>query len=253
MNIGLGMPMIRKMIPEPTIIRSRRRRRWVALHVEPNGGLRVLAPPHTSLRWIYDFIEEKKNWIEKRRIALQTEKKPKPFDLSNGSRLPFMGEMITLRLELAAPGAGTETTFLPEQKTLAVSLPPDLKDAGLINAETRTELVLWYKKQARHHLQTRARHWETESGLRPAKLLFSNARQQWGSCSADNIIRLNWRLITAAPALIDYIIVHELCHIPHKNHGKAFWSLCGRLIPDMRKRRQELRKWEEICHPARFL
>lgn len=247
------MPMIRIMIPEPTIIRSRRRRRWVALHVEPDGGLRVLAPRHTSLRWIYDFIEEKKSWIERRRIALQKEKKPKPFTLSEGSLLPFLGEMITLQLGQTPSGQPAGAQLLPEQKILEVSLPSGLTDKSLIDAELRTTLILWYKKQARLYLQTRASQLSAESGLRPAKVLFSNARQQWGSCSADNVIRLNWRLIAAAPALIDYIIVHELCHIPHKNHGKAFWTLCARLIPDMKKRRQQLRKWEEICHPARFL
>jgi predicted metal-dependent hydrolase len=108
--------------------------------------------------------------------------------------------------------------------------------------EARLEILLWHKKQARRIFQERVDFWAAHMGVKYRRLAPSNPRRQWGSCSAQNDIRLNWRLIMAPPALLDYVIVHELCHITHKNHSKRFWNAVARLMPDWKTRRKELHK-----------
>jgi predicted metal-dependent hydrolase len=118
---------------------------------------------------------------------------------------------------------------------------PCAATAADIREEIRLEIMLWYKKRARIVFRDCVAQWGEITGLRPRRVTVSNARRQWGSCSAGNDVRLNWRLVTAPPPLLDYVIVHELCHIAHKNHSQRFWDLVERYIPDCRARRRELR------------
>lgn len=238
-------------IPEPTIIRSRKRRRTVALHVEQDGSLRVLAPQRTSMKWINAFIKERADWIAKRRKAITTKQQKTLLSLTHGAKLPFQGNEIELHIKVEEKESSITTSFDPEKKQIQVILPNSLPQKTQSD-EVKTELILWYKKQARALMPSRVEHWSKVMDLKPSRLFFSNTKQQWGSCNSKNEIRLNWRLILAGQDLMDYVIVHELCHIPHKNHGHKFWQLCADTLPDMVKRRQALRKWEENHHPASF-
>lgn len=227
------------MIPTPTIVRSSKRRRTVALHVEDDGSLTVQAPLRVSLGWIEAFIREKARWIERRR-RIQVERKAAPkLRLTEGNTIPYLGR--DLRLALAETGA---TTLCEESGTLTLPLPRNLPPE-LLHDEIKTELTLWYKRQARRVFAERMDHWATQMGLRPARLSVTAPAKRWGSCSAKDDIRLNWRLILTTPDVLDYVIVHELAHIPHKNHGKRFWRLVERFIPDSKIKRQQLRKYEK--------
>jgi len=77
-------------------------------------------------------------------------------------------------------------------------------------------------------------------GVKPAKLKITNALKRWGSCSADNNICFSWRIILLPLELVDYIVVHELCHIVHKNHSNRFWKLVERVMPDYKQRDKAL-------------
>ena len=239
-------------MPEvPTIIRSKKRKRTVALHVQPDGSLRVLAPQRTSLKWINAFIQERKDWIEQRRKTILKRQAKPALLLEHGAKLPFYGKEITLLLQTDREEKGVTTSYDEDNHEMRIILPEQMSQE-IQKEEIKTELTLWYKKQARTLMPQRVEHWSEIMNLRPSRLFFSNTKSQWGSCNSKNEIRLNWRLILAAPELVDYVIVHELCHIPHKNHGHNFWQLCADTLPDMVKRRQALKKWEEIHHPASF-
>jgi predicted metal-dependent hydrolase len=75
-------------------------------------------------------------------------------------------------------------------------------------------------------------------------LIVTDPERRWGSCSADNIIRLNWRLMLAPLPIIDYVAVHELAHVRHKNHAPRFWALVEKTLPEWRARRKILRTLE---------
>jgi len=118
---------------------------------------------------------------------------------------------------------------------------PALTDAAR-REEARLEILLWHKKQARKIFRERTDSWAAHMGVKYRRLTPSNPRRLWGSCSAQDDIRLNWRLIMASPGLLDYVIVHELSHVVHKNHSKRFWNLVASIMPDWKGRRHELRK-----------
>ncbi len=153
-------------------------------------------------------------------------------------RLLFQGR--TLIFEVA------RGEYLParhEGEVLHLTFPEDMSAAAL-KAEVQTETTLWRKRQARRIFGARVAHWAKEMGVAPRRLILCAPRRRWGSCNAKNDIRLNMNLIAAAPEILDYVIVHELAHIPHKNHGPAFWAFVARFIPDWKTRRKLLKSWK---------
>ncbi len=221
------------------ILRSARRKRTVALHVQPDGTLCVQAPLRTSVAWINRFIESKTAWVARRRARAQEKAARPALIVEEGAFVPYQGQPRRIRLVAEDAAVESDEIFLP--------LPAGLSDEGRL-VEAQTELTLWYKRQARRVFAKRMAYWAERLGLRPSRLIVTAPLRQWGSCSATNDIRLNWRLIMAAPELLDYVIVHELCHIPHKNHGRAFWRSVEAAMPDAKALRRTLRAWENSGH-----
>ena len=103
-----------------------------------------------------------------------------------------------------------------------------------------------YRDHCRDVLLPRVKAWSRTMGLTPSRIAFRRARTRWGSCSSRNAISLNLYLAAVPPELSDYVIVHELAHIRHKNHSGAFWNLVARYIPDWKEKRKILRNYEEL-------
>lgn len=201
-----------------SLTRSARRKRTLALHIAADGTVQVQAPLRTSLKWIQAFVAERSGWIEKRRKEIESQRRAQTaLRLTPETPVPFMGQNAPL------------AHFCPEAARLDDP------------AELRLELLLWYKKQARRELPARAALWAEKTGLRPRKIVVANQRQRWGSCNEKNEIRLNWKLILFDPEQIDYVILHELSHIPHKDHSRRFWAQVAAFMPDWKRRRQALR------------
>ena len=107
--------------------------------------------------------------------------------------------------------------------------------------EVKLEITLWLKKRARTKMKKRMDYWAKKMGVSYRQLILSNPERRWGSCTVKNVIRLNWRLIMAPLPLIDYVVVHELSHVVHKNHSPRFWGLVEKIMPDYVERRKQMR------------
>ena len=104
----------------------------------------------------------------------------------------------------------------------------------------------WYRQRATEIIPERVCYYASELGLEYARVRISSAKRIWGSCSAKNSLSFSWRLAMAPVEIIDYIVVHELTHIVHKNHGKLFWRRVAKTIPDHKERRRWLRDNEHL-------
>jgi len=80
----------------------------------------------------------------------------------------------------------------------------------------------------------------------PSKIKVQSLKDKWGSCSPKNLIRFNWRIIMAKTSVLDYIVVHELCHMEHKNHSKPFWNEVKTILPDYKTSKGWLRTHGEL-------
>ena len=108
-------------------------------------------------------------------------------------------------------------------------------------AALREAFERWYRQQAERLLPDMVANWQGKvSRRKPSRVLIRSQRKRWGSCSSDGSIRLNWRIVMAEPALIDYLVVHELAHLEVMDHSPRYWAHVERVLPDYRTRRKRL-------------
>lgn len=220
----------------------RGRRRTIGFAID-DEGLRVSAPRWAPLAEIEAALREKARWILDKLAASQERQRQLAaarIDWRDGAQLPYLGRPIVLQLDprqrhgrtVALLDAGDAAP-----PTLWIGLPREATAQQL-----RDATQAWLMGQARRHFNARLDHFAPRLDVRWQRLALSSARTRWGSASSDGSIRLNWRLIHFSPALIDYVVVHELAHLHEMNHGARFWQHVQRVLPDYAERRGALRQ-----------
>lgn len=208
----------------------RRRRRTVGLSINEQG-LAVAAPFGAPWHAIERFMQSRAHWILDKLEQWAALVARTPFQGRSGESLPLHGADVTLQVR-----AGRRAVTL-EGERLVVTL----RDPGR-TAVVRTLLVRWLKAHALQALAPRAAHYAACIGLGAPGLAISNARSQWGACTATGLIRLSFRLAHLEPGLADYVVAHEVAHLVELNHSARFWRLVATLYPDWRTARQRIRR-----------
>jgi len=121
-----------------------------------------------------------------------------------------------------------------------IKVPSNLKGENR-REEIKRRLIEWYKKEARTKYKERVEHYRKKLGVSYNKIFIRDQKTRWGSCSSKGNLNFNWRLIMAPLSIMDYIVVHELVHLIHPNHGRDFWKLVESVIPDYKEKKQWLR------------
>jgi len=146
----------------------------------------------------------------------------------SGETLLYMGEPHTL--EVIPTQTGKRTTVGRQVNLLRVRLragvPPDQQAK-----EVRSALESWYRMQAKLHLSQRTAELAKQHGFKYEKITIKGQQTRWGSCSTLGNLNFNWRLMLAPVGAIDYVIIHELCHLREHNHSSKFWALVERYCP----------------------
>lgn len=101
-----------------------------------------------------------------------------------------------------------------------------------------------HRESALALVETRVAHFNHAYGFVIKSLRIRNQKTRWGSCSSRGNISINYRIVFLPPALQDYLVVHELCHLRELNHSSRFWALVGQTLPDYRERKRELRRYD---------
>jgi predicted metal-dependent hydrolase len=101
---------------------------------------------------------------------------------------------------------------------------------------------LEYKKEALRIMKERVSYYAKQTGWHPVDIKITNTRSRWASCSPRGVLRFSWRLVHAPLHIIDYVVVHELAHLVHKNHSATFWRAVENIIPEYREKRKWLRE-----------
>lgn len=151
----------------------------------------------------------------------------------DGATLPYLGHNVTLRIR-AGQSAGIaydETTL-----ELIISLPADAGEQQL-----KDRVQGWLQARAKEIFAARLPIYAAKLGVTYQSFALSSATTQWGSCTADGRIRLNWRLMHFSLPLIDYVIAHELSHLREMNHSPRFWATVQSIFPEFEMAKKALR------------
>jgi len=210
-------------------------RRSIGFVIEEDG-LRVTAPRWVTIAEIEDAIQSKQSWIirklHERREPLAN-RQEKTFLWRDGALLPFLGKSLILRVCRATKGKPVLDDAIA---TLTVSLLPDASEEQI-----KKHVFKWLQSEALALYSQRLQYYAEKLGVSHQSIALSSASTQWGSCTAQGKIRLNWRLIHLPLNLIDYVIAHELSHLREMNHSPRFWNTVQSIYPEYVNARKTLR------------
>jgi predicted metal-dependent hydrolase len=209
------------------LVRSRRRRRTMSLRIDHQGRVVIRAPMHSAKHDIDRFFEQSRIWVLKKlaeRQAIQTMYRQKIF--VPGEEFLFLGKSYPLRL-----GETNGKTAVLAFCSDGFLLPGNHAD------KARELFIKWYKRMALEKITERVFELGRRLNLVPQGIRLMTARTQWGSCSPDNRLSFNWKLVMASDVFIDYVVAHELLHIKEKNHSSRFWKALEAFMPDYKERK----------------
>lgn len=211
-------------------------------------GLVVSAPARLALADIEQALQRKAGWIVRklqetgvRHQRLEAAR----IDWCDGAVLPFRGEPLTLVLappSLLSSPALTRTALQRDALSGAARLHLALAPGSAQPGQIQTAVQAWLMLQARQIFTERLNHFAPQLGVQWRQLGLSSAATRWGSAKADGSIRLNWRLLHVRPALLDYVVVHELSHLRVMDHSARFWAIVQSILPDHLALRRQLRQ-----------
>lgn len=203
-----------------------RRRRTICVQVYIDGAVTVRAPIRTGQDTVRHFILQRLDWIKAKQKTFSARAKAPTRVLTAGALLPFLDDTLVLQPSFSA-------TSKPQIARCNQVLLLRAADP----ARVRTLLTAWYRREAALHVADQMEFYAKRVGRAPQRIHIRDQKTRWGSCSATGTISINWRLMLAPTAVLDYVVVHELCHLLHAHHRPSFWNEVARVLPDYKIRR----------------
>ena len=199
-----------------------------------NGEVILSAHRRTTPSDIEAFVTQQAGWIIRH---LSKQAREPVWDLTHpNTQFHWLGQ--TYRITITH---GSRDQLTLEEGTAHFVLSSDPTHADML-----TLIHRYYKAHAETVLLPKVHSWASRMQLQPTRVGFRRARTRWGSCSARDSLSLNTFLLMLPDDVIDYVIVHELAHIRHKNHGKNFWNLVEKYLPEWKKQRKSIRNYEKF-------
>ena len=211
-----------------------RDRKTTAIHIRPPGDVMVFSPLYTDEKIIRERVRSKGRWILKK-IAeikhLDPEKYKKKF--VQGEKFLFLGKHYDLKI--IKNGRKIPKVFFEDG---VLYLEAEVLD----HEKSKKAVEKWYRIKAGRIIGDRVELYSQKLGRYPRSAKAKEQKRRWGSCTSRGDIYFNWRLVMAPPGIVDYIVVHELCHLIQRDHSRNFWDLVGSILPDFKKRKKWLKE-----------
>ena len=208
------------------------RRKTASVKVE-EGRVFAAVPDSLSDSRIEALLARKSRWI-KEKLRLQRDAVPvKPKQYISGEHFTYLGR--NYRLQVAT---GKSVAVKLRQGRLWVHVPGGRDGPG----EVRDALTQWYRTHADQKLKEKVERYAGIIGVSPKAVCIKTFKSRWGSCDSRGLVQFNWKIIIAPNRIVDYLVVHELCHLKEHNHSPLFWKCVESVFPDY----QECREWLKL-------
>ncbi len=210
---------------EYTLIRSNRK--TLAIQIKQDGQIVVRSPKRVTKKEIDCFVAQKEGWILNCQEKLKTQMEEMPIFCVRNGVLPLLGEMKPIQYTQYKKG------FYDQSQGIFY-----LQKGSEEQLKSQAEEL--YRQIAKQEIINRVNFYAPQLGVIPTAIHINGARGRWGSCSGKNSLNFSWRLMTAPQHCVDYVVVHELCHILQHNHSREFWKEVERVFPNWQQCRKEL-------------
>lgn len=204
-----------------TVIRTGRTKS-ARLQVE-DGAVSIAVPKALPEEKIQQLLSDKKRWIKEKLYLHQQAQPVRKREMLSGEAFPYLGRHYRLKI---VTGPVLPVKFKHGQ--LLVSLPKMMQQHAII----RDMLTYWYKLQAENRFKEKVKRYASVVGVTPSDVSVKTFRSRWGSCNVKGEIQFHWKIIMAPHSVVDYVVVHELCHLKHHDHSPEFWKSVARILPN---------------------
>jgi predicted metal-dependent hydrolase len=210
------------------------RRKSASISLE-GGIVQVVVPKSLSDNRVRELINKRTTWI-KAKLNEESLKPPsKPKEYVSGEAFPYLGRNYRLKVT-----RGDVSTIKMVGGYLLATVTHCEKNK---QNTVRHLLENWYQRQAAKRLKEKTERLSKVIGVSPKSVSIKNYKSRWGSCSSNGELTYNWRIILAPHRIIDYVVVHELCHLIEHNHSPRYWKHVEYHAPDWREHRDWLKHW----------
>lgn len=214
-------------------IKKHRLAKHVKLKAMTDHCLEITTPLRFNQKKIPHILEENKKWIIEH-LAKLPEKKPDELP----TQIIFHSLLQTWPVHYIASDSRFEMIMRPSQEIVFVGKPKEI-------SVYKKQLIAWIKIQARDYLLQELSHLSFVTKMNFDSLTIRDQKTLWGSCTINKSISLNYKLIFLPKSLLQYVIIHELCHTIHLNHSTEFWNKVAEFDPDWHQHRRELRRADQ--------
>lgn len=183
-------------------------------------------------RWIYDQYDRMREKLAKRPITQR---------YVSGAKIPYRGRMTMLDIKPSEDRLVNVHFRNKFHIDVPRSLDEDMHDILIEDA-----LRLWLKKRVREDVKAFTAQYSNQTGLKPRSVIVKDQRRHWGLCGKDGKVYLNWNLVFAPKPVLEYAVVHEMCHLRYDDHGHEFWGLVEAILPDYANRKAWLDQNEHM-------
>ena len=214
--------------PLRRVERHSARARHIRLELQDRDTAILVIPRGCPPQIAHEFADEKQDWLErKRREMARRAPRSRPLRWDGNDEIMLHGKPHRVSLR--------ESAF--RERGVALGEPIEVRAPTAwreMPGRLRNLLVAELREEARYRAEQLLGEEIARLGHRPSALRIGDQKTVWGSCASDGTLSLNWRLVMAPPEVFRYVVVHELCHLVHRNHSPRYWSLVARQLPDYR-------------------
>jgi predicted metal-dependent hydrolase len=200
-------------------------RKSMRIYIDLYGNVEVHAPKGTSEERVLQLVEEKWDWILQIRKEMKERmdgKKSKVYD--HGETFLYLGNSYPIQIFQESDISQDHVVF--EEGKLHIYVM-QLEDERIKQALKR-----FYYQQCKSLVEKSIRANQSHFKVKPRSIRINDSKTTWGTCDAKQQLTFNWRLAMAPLKVIEYVVVHEMCHMVHLNHDRSFWRLVGKIQPD---------------------
>lgn len=221
-------------VPEARVRRSARAK-YLRLVIKP-GAIELVAPLCASERQVHAFLQRHRAWAESKYLEMGARfRSAGPGLLETGATLPWRGREIPLQVQ---EGSGRQISIAIDDSA-SVVMPGGL--GGDRESVLKHALFAWIRRWLHAEVARLAARHGALRGLQPRAIRIKRMSSRWGSCGPRGDININWLLAFTPDAVLEYVVVHELCHLLQRNHSIAFWELVSEHLPEHARERAWLR------------
>ncbi len=211
-----------------------RKRKTLAIEIEAPDRITAIVPMGLDEASILDLVNSKSKWIVSKLVEIrEIEHQKSHKQYVNGESFPYLGRNYSLDIKYEPDVTFSEAKLY--RGKLVVTTPT--RDEAMI----RETLENWYRDKATEKIEARLVYYQTYFDMAPKRLVIKNQQKRWGSCTKNKELLFNWKCVMCPAPILDYIVVHEMCHLVHMNHSQEFWELLKKVLPDYENRKEWLK------------